>query len=162
PNVRAEELWEEFAAHLGHASSQTPLSLLLPKVFMPDLRMCRDVAGEQGSTLFPVQVDHLHSQRSQPFHATLEITALAHDDRAKAKLADQSAAIPAGREGSDHDEIAIAALPPGVSESIGLAVHGWVAMLHAPVVPGSEQAAFGIEDGGANGNAAFGQPFTGF
>src|SRR4029434_2330495 len=63
---------------------------------------------------------------------------------------------------SDHDEIAIAALTPGVAEGVGFAVHGRVAMLHAPVVAGSKQAAVDIKDGRADRDATFRQALARF
>ena len=101
----------------------------------------RMYSAEQRSALFGIEVDHLHAERAQPLHSALKVAALADHHRSEAKLPYQPAAIPARRECSDHDEIAIAALASGVAEGIGFAVHGGIAILHAPVMTSADEMA---------------------
>src|SRR3954454_7226320 len=89
------------------------LPSILADVFVPDLGVGRDVAGEEVDALLGVQVDHRHAVLAQPVDPTLEGDGLPDDDRPDPELAHQAAAIPARREGGDHDRVAIAALPPG-------------------------------------------------
>src|ERR1700685_3997409 len=82
----------------------------LADVFVPDVRVRLDVRSEQRGALFGIKINYLHAERTKPVNAALKCPAIADHKRAKAKLADQPAAIPARRERGDHDEIAIAAL----------------------------------------------------
>jgi len=92
--------------------------------------------------------------------------ALAHDQGAEAELADEAAAVPAGGEGGDHDEVAVGALAAGVAEGVGFAVDGGVVLLDAAVVATADEGAgwgaVGAEDGGSDGETAFGEAEAGF
>src|SRR6202050_5738471 len=46
-------------------------------------------------------------------------------------------------------------LAAGGTEGIGLAVHGWVAVLHQAIAAGADQRAVGAKNGAADGNAPF-------
>src|SRR5688572_5783363 len=96
--------------------------------------MCGDVAAEQIPALTGVEIDDFHSAFPQPVDATLKRARLAHDHRADLELHDEPAAVPARRKRGDHDGVAVAALPSGLAEGVGLAVHGRVALLHAAIV----------------------------
>src|SRR5206468_131106 len=126
-------------ARLQRATAHRPLPSILADVFVPDLGVGRDVAGEEVDALPGVQVDHRHAVLAQPVDPALEGDGLPDDDRPDPELTHQAAAIPAGREGGDHDRVAIAALPPGGAEGGGLPVHGRVAVLDAAVVATTEQ-----------------------
>ncbi len=70
--------------------------LFLADVFVPDFRVNGDVTFEQLAAILAVQIDDVYVIFAQPSEASGEGTALACDHRADAKLAYQSAAIPAG------------------------------------------------------------------
>src|SRR5579863_4544313 len=103
--------------------------------------MLGDVALEQFAAVAIVEVDHVDPVLAQPVETAGKGTALTHDQRSDAKLADQPAAVPARSQCGDHDHVAIAALAAGTSKGVGFAVHAGVAMLHAPVVPATDQLA---------------------
>src|SRR5437868_1973233 len=138
------------------------MRLLLANVFVPHLRVRPDIIAQQGNTLLRIEVDHFHTQRAQPIDSTLKVAALADYNRAKTKLPNQTAAIPAGREGSDHDEVTIAALTAGIAKGVRLTVHGGITLLHAPVVACSDNLSARVTDRRADGNTAFGQSLAGF
>src|SRR5207237_2140749 len=122
------------------------MRLLLANVFVPHLRVRPDISAQQGNTLLRIEVDHFHTQRAQPIDSTLKVAALADYNRAKTKLPNQTAAIPAGREGSDHDEVTIAALTAGIAKGVRLTVHGGITLLHAPVVACSDNLSARVTD----------------
>jgi hypothetical protein len=82
---------------------------------------------------------------------------LADHHRPDVELPDQAAAVPAGRQRGHHDLVAVAALPAGAAEGVGLAVYGRVVLLHPAVVPPPQHAALGVGQAGADGDAALGQ-----
>ena len=41
-------------------------------------------------------------------------------------------------------------------------MHGWIAILYAAIVAGADKSSLFIENGGADGDAAFGESFAGF
>ena len=49
-----------------------------------------------------------------------------------------------------------------VAEGIGFAVDGRVVVLYAAIVAGGDEFAGVVEDGGTDGDAAFGEAFAGF
>ena len=108
--------------------------LLFSDILVPDFGVLGDVALEEFAALAAVQVDDVDAVFAQPVQSAEERAAFAHYERADAKLPHQSAAIPAGREGGDHDEIAIALLPSGKTKGVGFGVNAGVALLHAAVV----------------------------
>src|SRR5690606_40934249 len=105
--------------------------------------------------------DHLDAVLAQPFDPAVEIHRLAHHHGADAELPHQPAAVPARGQRGDHDGVVVAALAAGLAESIGFAVHGWVAFLYAAVVAAAEQAAVFVVQRGADRDAAFGQSGAG-
>ena len=131
-------------------------------VFVPDGGIFLDVVGEERYTFLRVQVDDFDVESAEPINAALKGARFANDDPGKTELANQAAAIPAGSERGDHGEFAIAALAAGVAEGVGFSVERRIAELHAAIVPGAEERAVVIEDGGADGDAAFGKSFAGF
>src|SRR5258708_33002255 len=72
------------------------------------------------------------------------------------ELADEAAAVPAGRQSGDHDFVAISALATGAAEGVGFCVDRGIVLLDAAVVAAPQQVSLTIEKGGADGNAAFG------
>ncbi len=123
--------------------------------------MSANVIREERDTFRGIEVDDFDAERAEPVDAALEIAAFAGDDFLKAKLAYETAAIPAGSERSDHDEIAIAALAACVSKGVGFAVKRRVAKLHAAIVARANEDAVGVEYGGANWDATFGEALAG-
>src|SRR5579871_1172274 len=132
-------------------------SLLLADVLVPDVRMLCNVAFKQFAAGEVVEVDHLDAVFAQPVEAAREGAAFAHYERANAKLPDETAAIPAGRERSDHNEVAIAFLAASAAEGIGFAMHAGVALLHPPVMPAAHEFAIAGEERGSDGDAALNQ-----
>src|SRR5580698_6154988 len=107
-------------------------------VFIPDVGMCGDIFSEQFAALAAVQIDDLDAVFTEPVEAAGEGAALTHHQCADAELTDKAAAVPAWRERSDHDEIAIAALAAGAAKGIRLTVDAGVALLHAAVVAAAD------------------------
>lgn len=138
------------------------LPLFESDILVPDFRKVAYVCGKEIHAVGGVEVDDLHSQRAQPFDAALKIAAFANDHCAEAKLAHQSAAIPTGREGGNHDEVAVGALAAGIAKRVGFRVQRGISILHAAIVARAEQTAGGVENGGADGNSAFGQALARF
>src|SRR5262245_44959003 len=101
-----------------------------------------------------MQVDHLDAVLPQPVDAALEVDRLADDDGADVELPHQAAAVPARGERRDHDLVAVAALPAGVAEGVGLAVDRRVALLHAAVAAAPQDAALRVGQARPDGNAA--------
>ncbi len=94
-------------------------------------------------------------------HAASKVAAFPDNDRSKSKLTNEAAAIPAGSERGDHNEVAIITLAAGVAKSVCLAVKGGIAKLDAAVVARTDEYSFNTENCGADGYAAFGEAFTG-
>jgi len=136
--------------------------LCFADVFVPDGGIFLDVIGEESCTFLRVEIDDFDVERAEPVDAALECAGFTDDDAGKTELANQAAAIPAGSEGSDHSEFAIAALAAGVAEGVGFSVERGIAELHAAIVAGAEERAVFVENGGADGDAAFGEAFAGF
>ena len=121
-----------------------------------------DVVGEKSCTFLGVEIDDFDVEGAKPYDAALEGAGFADDDAGKTELANEAAAIPARGERSDHGEFAVAALAAGVAEGVGFSVEGRIAKLHAAIVAGAKESAAFIENGGADGDATFGESFAGF
>jgi len=91
-----------------------------------------------------------------------EVDALAEDEGLEAELADEAAAVPAGGERGDHDEVAVGTLAPGIAEGVGFAVEARVVLLDAAVVAAADEGSVVAEDGGTDGEATFGETDAGF
>ena len=76
--------------------------LLFADVFMPDGGIFLDVVGEEGYALLGIEVNDLDVEGAEPGDAALEGAAFPYDDTSKCELADEAAAVPAGRESGDH------------------------------------------------------------
>src|SRR5215831_12157648 len=100
--------------------------------------MLSNVVRQQRDALRSVEVEHVNTRRPKPFDPTLEISALSHHDGLEPELANQPAAIPAGRERGYHDLVAIAALPPAIAEGIGFCMQRRIAVLYTPVVASTQ------------------------
>ena len=129
---------------------------------MPDGGTFLDVVGEESDALLGIEVDDFDVEGAKPVDAALESAAFADDDARESELADEAAAVPAGRESGNHGQFAVAALAAGVAEGVGFSVHGWIAILYAAIVAGADESSLFIENGGADGDAAFGESFAGF
>jgi hypothetical protein len=133
------------------------LSLVLANVLIPDCWIGGDVVGEEVDAFGGVEVDHVDAVLAEPLRAALEGDALADDEGADVELAHEATAVPARRQSGHHDGVAVAALPPGLAEGVGLRVHRGVVLLHAPVVAASEQLPLPVEHRCADRDAALGQ-----
>jgi hypothetical protein len=129
---------------------------------VPDCGIGLNVLCQKRGALLRIEIDDVDAEGTKPVDAALEIAAFANDDGAEAKLAKQAAAIPARGEGGDHNEFAVTFLASGVTEGVCFAMEGWVAVLHAAIVTRADQLAIGIENGGADGDAALVQALPGF
>jgi len=129
--------------------------LFFSDVFIPHGRISANIVCKQRNALLQVEIDHLHSQGTQPIYPTLKVPAFPNYHAAKSKLAKQTTAIPTGRERRHHDQPAVAFLPACVSERVCLSMCGRIAFLHAPIVSSADQLASLIENGSTDGNAAF-------
>ena len=134
----------------------------LANVFVPDFGVLADVGGQQVDTLGGVEVEDVDAGGAEPVEASGEVAGFADDYGGKAELAHESAAEPARGERGDHDEVAVGALPSGAAEGVGFPVDGGVVLLDAAVVAGGDELAARVEDGGSDGDAAFGEAETGF
>jgi len=131
-------------------------------VFVPEGGVGGDVVAHHGNAVGVGEVDDVYAEVAEPVFAAGEVLALADDDGLEAELADEAGAVPAGGEGGDHDEVAVGALAAGVAEGVGFAVDGGVGLLDAAVVAAAYEGAVGTEDGGADGETAFGEAGAGF
>lgn len=131
-------------------------------VFVPNGRVGGDVGGEEGDAFGGVEVDDLDAELAEPVDAAAEVLALADDETAEAELADEAGAVPAGGEGGDHGDGAVAALAAGAAEGVGLGMGAGVAILHAAVVAGGDEAAVGVVERGTDGKAALVEAEAGF
>src|ERR1700722_5641767 len=93
-----------------------------------------------------IQFDDIYAQRAEAFDAPLKICAVTDDERAESELPDKPAAVPAGSERRNHDQIAIAALAPRVAKRIRFAVYERIVVLHAGIVALADQFAALIEN----------------
>ena len=121
-----------------------------------------DIGGEERNAVLRVEVDDLDVEGAEPVDAALESAGFADDDAGKTELANETAAIPAGRERGDHSEFAIGALATGIAEGVSFSVERRIAELHPAIVARAEERAVLIEDGGPDRNAAFGEAFASF
>lgn len=124
-------------------------------VFVPNLRVGDDVVGEEVDAFLGVQVEDFDAVVAKPLLAALEIDALADDERADVELAHEAAAVPARRQRGHHDRVAVAPLPTGLAEGVGLGVHRRVVLLHAAVVTAAEKRALPVEHGRTDRDTAF-------
>ena len=107
--------------------------------------MVVDEIPHHGNAAWVGQVDDVEAVFSEPLGATLEVDRIADHHRADVELADQSTAIPAGFQRRHQDLVSIAPLPSGLAEGVGLAVYGWVALLHPAIVAATQQRSVGAE-----------------
>jgi len=129
---------------------------------VPDGGIFFDVSGEEGDAFLGVEVDDFDVEGAEPVDAALEGAGFADHDASESELADEAAAVPAGRERGDHGQFAVAALASGVAEGVGFSVEGGIVILYAAIVTGAEEGSVFVEDRGADRDAAFGESFAGF
>jgi len=101
--------------------------------------MSGDVAGEEIGALPAVEVDYLYAVFAKPVETALEVAAFADDEGSDVELANEAAAIPAGGECGDHDQIAVSGLTAGAAESVCFAVDRRVVLLDAAVVSPADE-----------------------
>ena len=131
-------------------------------VFVPEGGVVEDEVGHEGDAGGGGEVEDGDVDGAEPVDAAGEGLGFADDEGAEAELADESAAVPAGGEGGDDDEVAVGALAAGAAEGVGFGVDGGVGLLDATIAAGTDEVAGGGEDGGADGDAAFGEAEAGF
>src|SRR5580692_8877722 len=132
--------------------------LFLSNILVPNRWVRANVVREKPGAFGGVQINHVDAKGAQLVDPTLEVAAFTDDQSAETELSNQTAAIPAGRESRDHNEVAITALTPGIAEGVGFAVDRGIALLHATVVAGTDKlTGGGVEDCGADGDTAFGE-----
>ncbi len=131
-------------------------------VFVPEGGVGGDEVAHHGDAVGVGEVDDLGAVVAEPVLAAGEVDAFADDESAEVELADETGAVPAGGERGDHDEVAVGALAAGVAEGVGFAVDAGVVLLDASVVATGDEGTVGAEDGGADGEASFGEAEAGF
>src|SRR5580698_4875358 len=131
-------------------------------VFVPDVGFFGDEFLEEVDAVLGMEIDHADAVFDEPVEAAAEADGLTDDDSADLELADEAAAIPAGGESGDHDFVAVGALASGFAEGVGFAVDARVGLLDAAVAASGEQGAAGVEESGADGDAAFVEAEAGF
>src|SRR5215831_14183460 len=102
-----------------------------------------------------MKVNDLDAILAQPGESALKAYGLSHHDRSDSKLTDQAAAIPARREGRDHDFVAIGSLAAGPAKRIGFPMRRRVAFLHPAIVALAEECPIACEQSSADGNSSF-------
>src|SRR4029077_9775318 len=98
---------------------------------------------------------------AEPVDATAEVYGLTDDHCADAELADKATAIPARGKRRNHDLVAVSALAAGLSKGVGFPVNRGIAFLDSAIVATAEEFSFAIEEGRADGDAAFGETEAG-
>src|SRR5260370_40660764 len=110
-------------------------------ILLPDFGVFADIFREQVDAFARVEVNHLGANLAQPLDSSLKVYRLSHDHRSYAKLANQSAAIPARGEGRDHDFVAIGALTAGAAKRVGFAVRRGITFLHSAIIAFAQELA---------------------
>ena len=131
-------------------------------VFVPDRRMRGDVVGQHPDTRGGDEIHDRDAALPQPVERSREVDRLADHDRADAKLPDEPAAIPAWRERRNQDLVAVASLPPGLAEGVGLSMNRGVGFLDSPVASAAQKLPGGIEERRSDRDASLGQSLAGF
>lgn len=129
---------------------------------MPESGIRRNKLREHLNANLAREINDRDLARAEPVEAAREVHRFADDDRANAELANEAAAIPARREGGDHDFVAIGALAARFPKRIGFGVDGRIIFLDAAIAAAAEKFSFAVEKRGADGDAAFGEAETGF
>src|ERR1035438_10563461 len=124
-----------FDARVGHAASSESCesSLLFANVFVPHGGIRGYVSRQRLNAFLRMEIDHCDSIFPQPVNAAMKIHGFADHEGADMELPHQAAAVPAGRKRSDHDFVAITALPSRFAKRIGLAVHRRIILLHPSI-----------------------------
>jgi len=130
----------------------------LADIFGPHLGMRGDVITKQSNALIRVQIDNAHTDVPEPVDPALEVHRFANHHGPDPKLPNEPTAVPTGRERADQDTITVISPSTGFAECVRLRVCGWIAILHPPVMPSTEQVSVSIVQRSADGNAAFIQP----
>src|SRR5688500_4874916 len=76
-------------------------------VLVPDIRIGTDPFAQHGDAFLVGEVDHVDAVLAQPVDAAAEVHRFAYHHRADVELPHEAAAVPARREGGDHDRVAI-------------------------------------------------------
>src|SRR5260370_38363945 len=99
-------------------------------------------------------VEHFRAVLAEPIDAAAEIHGLADHYGANAKLADQTAAIPARSERSHHNFVSVAALPARLLKRVRFAMRGRDAILHSAVVAAPQQISPAFDVRGPDGESS--------
>src|ERR1700679_1018079 len=112
--------------------------LFFANVFVPNLRMLCVERLHQLAALAIVEIDNFDTVFAQPLKPSGESAAVAHDKRTDSKLANKTAAVPAGGRRRHHHQVAITRLAAGGSKGVSLAVNAGIAPLHAAIAAPAE------------------------
>jgi hypothetical protein len=115
---------------------------------------------QQLAAFTAVEIHDFDAVFAEPFNAAREGAAFAHYHRADTELPNEAGAVPAGREGCDHDEITVAALTAGATEGVGFGVHTGIALLDPAVMAAAEEFAGSGKQGGTDRDSAFGSAIS--
>src|SRR6185503_13589617 len=128
---------------LGGSGRRALAALLHADVFVPDLGVRRDELVHERPALGRVEVHHLHTAGLEEVLAAEERPVLTDDDAWDVIQQDRAGAHVAWRERRVHRRSAIdrGGLPPGLFESIGLAVSDRTALLDPPIMAGADDSA---------------------
>src|SRR5687768_7989979 len=85
-------------------------NLIFSNVLIPHFRIRGNELREHFDTLLRVQIYYIDTVFLQPIDAAFEIYRFADDHSSYAELANEPAAVPARREGGDHDRVFIISL----------------------------------------------------
>lgn len=146
----------------GFAARRPWRGLVYADVFMPDFGVGGDVSVEQVDAVLRGEIDYCDAESAKLLEAALKGHGLSYNDGTKSELTDKAAAVKAGSEGCDHDEVAIRALPSGVAKGIGFAVQAGISLLNAAVMAAADQGAVRAENGGSDRDATLRQAPSGF
>ena len=92
----------EPAGHTSSSSRRRRRASGFADIFVPDGGIFLDVVGEEGDAVLGIEVDDFDVEGAEPVDAALEGAAFADDDARESELADEAAAVPAGRESGNH------------------------------------------------------------
>src|SRR5579859_6352898 len=109
-----------------------------------------------------MKVNDLDAILAQPIDSALKVYGLSHYNRADSKLANQSAAVPAGGEGRDHGFVAVGSLAARSTKRVGFPMRRRIPFLHAAIVALAEERSFASKESRANGDSSLGKSCASF
>ena len=128
-----------------------------PEVGAFGLEFCYEV-----DAVLVVQVEDVEAFFFEPGEAALGVDGIAYDDLLELELVDEAGAVQAWGKRCDQYGVVPVRAAACIAEGVGFAVEGAVAFLDEAVVAFAEQDSVNVEDGSADGDAAFGVAYAGF